>query len=126
MSSSFQRDHPDEIHTPVWDIASNRPIVDGKYNDPETGEICLAKGNDTHEASAGSVYRVQRPFPMEKLLCWMFEVIKKRNLKLDSVVATAYAIRIVLEHDLGQEEFYEVAGLMANGIWDGAVDSAKQ
>ncbi|KAL4895028.1 hypothetical protein BDV59DRAFT_200285 [Aspergillus ambiguus] len=131
MSSTFQREHPDEIHAPAWDADTKRPIVDGKYNDPETGAVCEARGGEysgppavdivitnLHEDSAGNIYRGQRPFPVEKLLCWIIGVVEKRNLKLDSLVATTYAIRVVLAHELDQEQFLDVAGVMANGIWD--------
>ena len=35
-----------------------------------------------------------------------------------SVVATPYAIRVVLSHDLTPDAFYDIAYEMANGIWD--------
>ncbi|KAL3477166.1 hypothetical protein BJX99DRAFT_257642 [Aspergillus californicus] len=112
MSSSFQPSHPDEIHTPVWDHASQRPIVDGKYNDPKTGETCFAKGDEYSAPPRRRHYCNQHARGLRGQ-----QVIKKRNLKLDSVIATAYAIRVVLEHELGKEEFFEVVDLMANGIW---------
>ncbi|KAF9882815.1 hypothetical protein FE257_005122 [Aspergillus nanangensis] len=129
--SPFQRQHPDEIHTPVWDADTERPIVDGKYNDPETGTVREASGGqysgppavdivitNLHQESAGSIYRAQRAFPAEKLLCWIMRVVEKRNLKLDSLVATLYAIRVVLVHELDQDKFIEVSSVMTNGIWD--------
>ncbi|KAL4878031.1 hypothetical protein BJY04DRAFT_221601 [Aspergillus karnatakaensis] len=131
MSSPFKPSHPSGIHTPPWDATGKRPIVDGKYNDPITGEIRTASGDEyagppsvdiiitnTHESSGECMYRTQRPFAMEKLLCWMMRVVGERGIELDSVVATEYAIRIVLEQELDPDGFYEVADVMANGIWD--------
>ncbi|PYH94517.1 hypothetical protein BO71DRAFT_398798 [Aspergillus ellipticus CBS 707.79] len=129
--STFQREHPDELHVPGWHAESNRPIVDGKYHDPATGELRAATGHEyagppavdivitnLHEASAGRIHRAQLPFRVEKLLGWMMRVVEERKLQLDSVNATPYAIRVVLAHGLDGEQFSEVAGVMANGIWE--------
>ncbi|EHA24582.1 hypothetical protein CBS76997_6667 [Aspergillus niger] len=127
----FSRQHPDEIHTPSWHAASNRPIVDGKYNDPETGEVRNATGfefsgppavdviiTNLHEDSSTSVRRVQLPFRVEALLVWIMRIVDERKLQIDSLNATPYAIRVVLAHELSGEEFAEVADVMATGIWN--------
>ncbi|GLB11241.1 hypothetical protein AtubIFM57258_008107 [Aspergillus tubingensis] len=126
----FHREHPDELHTPSWHAASNRPIVDGKFNDPETGEVRDAGGlvfsgppavdiiiTNIHEGSSNNIFRAQLPFRMEKLLAWILRVVGERKLQLDSLNATPYAIRVVLAHELNEGQFHEIAHEMAAGIW---------
>ncbi|PYH38301.1 uncharacterized protein BO87DRAFT_373180 [Aspergillus neoniger CBS 115656] len=126
----FHREHPDELHTPSWHAASNRPIVDGKFNDPETGEVRDAGGlvfsgppavdiiiTNIHEGSSNNIFRAQLPFRMEKLLAWILRVVGERKLQLDSLNATPYAIRVVLAHELNEGQFHEIAHEMATGIW---------
>ncbi|RAH63296.1 hypothetical protein BO85DRAFT_444592 [Aspergillus piperis CBS 112811] len=129
-SQPFHREHPDELHTPSWHAASNRPIVDGKFNDPETGEVRDAGGlvfsgppavdiiiTNIHEGSSNNIFRAQLPFHMEKLLVWILRVVGERKLQLDSLNATSYAIRVVLSHELNEGQFHEIAYEMAGGIW---------
>ncbi|KAK5994622.1 hypothetical protein PT974_05103 [Cladobotryum mycophilum] len=133
MSSVFRPDHPDEFHSPGWDDDAKRPIVDGKYNDPATGELRSATGYiyagppavdmvimNLHESSNTHIFRAQRSFPVEKLLFQIMRVVHDRELEIDSINATAYAIRIVLAHELTSEEFAEVYQEMANGMWQRA------
>ncbi|GKZ36771.1 hypothetical protein AbraIFM66950_007968 [Aspergillus brasiliensis] len=121
--------HPDEFFTPGWDAESNRPVVDGKYHEPKTGELRPAIGRqfagppavdiiitNLHEESCGRVYRAQLPFRVERLLVWIMGVVEDRKLQLDSLNATPYAIRVVLAHELTGGEFTEVASTMAKGI----------
>ncbi|KAF4979197.1 hypothetical protein FZEAL_4570 [Fusarium zealandicum] len=60
----------------------------------------------------------QRPFPFEKLLFQIMRVVQDRELKAASLIATAYAIPILLAHELKLEEFKSVANDMASGIWN--------
>ena len=108
--------------SPVWDMESERPIVDGKYNDPVTGEIREATGysyygppavdiivTSIHEDTAGCVRRTAQTFPMEFILCHIFKIVEKRNLQLDSCLATKYSIRLTLAHELTPGEFSTIA-----------------
>ena len=132
MTSTSKNDHPDAFHSPGWDWEAQTPVVDGKIVDRKTGEVRTA-GQDQeyigppavdivimslHENTNGIIYRSQRPFPVEKLLCNIMRVVHDRKLELDSLTATKYAIRIVLEHGLTRKELLEVTDLMSNGIWD--------
>jgi hypothetical protein len=126
--------HPLEFHAPGWHDEGRTPIVDGKYYDRVTGEVHSAADGD-HQEYMGppSVdiiiksqhidtihcgYRAARAFPMEALLCHIMKVVGERKLEVDSVVATPYAIRILLSHELTPENFSEIATEMVNGIWD--------
>ena len=108
--------------SPVWDMESERPIVDGKYNDPVTGEIRKATGcsyygppavdiivTSIHADTAGCVRRTAQTFPMEFILCHIFRIVEKRNLQLDSCLATKYSIRLTLAHELTPGEFLTIA-----------------
>ncbi|PWY68617.1 hypothetical protein BO70DRAFT_382694 [Aspergillus heteromorphus CBS 117.55] len=111
LSSLFHRSHPDELHAPSWHATSNRPIVGGKYHDPETGEVRDATGHEFSGplppwTSSSRISTRTRP-----------AVVEERKLMLDSVNATPYAIRVVLAHGLSGEEFGEVAGVMVDGVW---------
>ncbi|KAF4987445.1 hypothetical protein FDECE_15435 [Fusarium decemcellulare] len=125
--------HPDEFHVPGWDEEAKRPIVDGKYNDPKTGELRTAAGYEysgppavdivvtsLHEDTTQCVYRAQRPFPVEKMLHQVMKVVHDRSLTIDSLIATTYHIRIVLAHEITPEEFSQISDEMANGIWNQA------
>lgn len=46
------------------------------------------------------------------------KVIGEKKLELDSVIATTYAIRVTLAHELTPDQFSEIAIDMANGVWD--------
>lgn len=121
----------DEFHAIYWDAEANRPIVDGKYIDPKTGELRPSTGAaytgpssvdiiiiNLHEDSNEGIYRATRSFPMEKLLFHMMRIVHERELQIDSVNATAYAVRIIMAHELKKEEFIEAAHAMLNAIWD--------
>ncbi|KAJ2981346.1 hypothetical protein NQ176_g2085 [Zarea fungicola] len=123
--------HPDEFDCPIWDYEANRPVVDGKFNDPKTGEVRIDTGagylgppavdliiTNIHGDSDFKIYRSQRPFPVETILCHIMRIVGDRSLKIDSVNATPYAIRVVLAHPLDVEAFDEVTDQMSNGIWN--------
>ncbi|CAK7203340.1 hypothetical protein SEUCBS139899_006071 [Sporothrix eucalyptigena] len=120
--------HPKEFHTDWWHYDANTPVVGGKYCDPATGETRdmpddkpLYRGPPAVDIDIMNQYirdtnqalRVQRSFPMEFLLCHILSVVDKRQLKLDTVVATHFTIRVILSHELSSDEFYEIAGEMA-------------
>jgi len=124
--------HPLEFHAPGWHGEANTPVIDGKYCDRATGEL---RDSNNHEEYAGPPavdivvkslhadtsqcgYRAARAFPMEALLCHIVSVVAQHKLTLDSVVATPYAIRVILAHDLTPTAFIDIACEMANGIWD--------
>ncbi|KAM6510089.1 hypothetical protein FALCPG4_017717 [Fusarium falciforme] len=130
-STSGESPDGDEFHPIHWDAEANRPVVDGKYNDPKTEELRTSTGTvytgppsvdiiimNLHEDSNEGIYRATRPFPVEKLLFHMMRIVHERELQIDSVNATAYAIRIILAHELKKEEFIEAAHAMLNAIWD--------
>ncbi|RMJ17216.1 hypothetical protein CDV36_003121 [Fusarium kuroshium] len=121
----------DRFNPVYWDAEANRPIVDGQYNDPRTGELRTSTGAaymgppsvdiiimNLHQDSNEGIYRATRPFPMEKLLFHMMRIVHERGLQIDSINSTAYAIRIILAHELKKEEFVETAHAMLNAIWD--------
>lgn len=126
--------HPLEFHAPGWHDEERTPIVDGKYYDRATGEIRLASEGDyqeymgppavdiivrsQHIDTVKCIYRASRPFPMETLLCHIMKVVGDKKLELDSVIATTYAIRVTLAHELTPDQFSEIALNMANGVWD--------
>ncbi|UNI13277.1 hypothetical protein JDV02_000034 [Purpureocillium takamizusanense] len=128
--------HPLEFHCPGWHDEGRTPVVDGKYYDRATGEVRLAADGDhqeyigppavdiivrsQHIDTVQCAYRASRPFPMETLLCHIMKVVKERTLELDSVIATPFAIRIILSHELTPDQFSEIALDMANGVWDDA------
>ncbi|KAJ4320928.1 hypothetical protein N0V84_005632 [Fusarium piperis] len=130
-STSGNSLHGDEFHPVHWDAKAKRPIVDDKYNDPKTGELrtstrAIYMGPPSvdiiimnlHEDSNEGIYCATRPFPVEKLLFHMMRIVHEHGLQIDSVNATAYAIRIILTHELKKEEFIEAAHAMLNAIWD--------
>jgi len=126
--------HPLEFHAPGWHDKGRTPVVDGKYYDRETGAVRLASEGDhqeymgppavdivvksQHIDTVHCTYRAARSFPMAALLCHIMRVVGERKLEVDSVMATPYAIRIILSHELKPEEFGEIASEMVNGIWD--------
>ncbi|KAM0425974.1 hypothetical protein ACHAPT_008913 [Fusarium lateritium] len=130
-STSGDSLHEDEFHPISWDYEAKRPIVDSKYNDPKTGELRTSTGAvysgppsvdiiimNLHEDSNEGIYRATRPFPVEKLLFHVMRIVHERRLKIDSLNATAYAIRVILAHELKKEEFIEAAHAMLNAVWD--------
>lgn len=48
----------------------------------------------------------------------MIWVVEDRKLRLDSVTATQFLIRVVLAHELDEEQFREIYEEMAYGFWD--------
>ncbi len=128
MSSS----HALEFHGPGWHDEARTPVVDGKYYDRATGEIRTASDGDhqeymgppavdivirsQHIDTVQCVYRASRTLPMETLLGHIMKVVGEKKLELDSVIATTYTIRVILSHELGSEEFSEIASAMAQGI----------
>lgn len=131
MSTTQSDMHPDEFHAPGWDEESKRPIIDGKYNDPKTGELREAKGMvysgppavdlvvmNLHEATANSVFRIQQAFPVERILYHVMKVVHAGKIQIDSLTATQYAVRIVLAHELTQEGFDKFYGDILSGVWD--------
>ncbi|KJZ73141.1 hypothetical protein HIM_07525 [Hirsutella minnesotensis 3608] len=133
--------HPLAFHAPGWHDEERTPIVDGKYHDRATGEIRLAPDGDhqeylgppavdvvirsQHIDTLQCAYRTSRPFPMQTLLCHIMRVVGDKNLELDSVTATPYAIRIILSHELTPDQFSEVALDMVNGVWEHDLENPK-
>lgn len=119
----------EDFHPVHWDAEAKRPIVDGKYSDSKTGGLRTSTGAvytgppsvdiiimNLHEDSNGGIYRATRPFPVEKLLFHIMRIVHERGLQIDSVNATAYAIRIILAHELKKEAFIEAAHAMLNAM----------
>ncbi|CAK7219814.1 hypothetical protein SBRCBS47491_003978 [Sporothrix bragantina] len=132
-------EHPLEFYGPGWHDEGKTPVVNGFYIDRATGESIAAPDSDHHQEYNGPpavdiivssihedttqcTFRAGRYFPMEALLCHIVtNVVGKRKLELDSLVATPFAIRVTLAHALTPNEFSEIALEMANGIWDAPV-----
>ena len=128
---------------PTWHDIGESPVVDGRYIDRTTGTVVAAPEGDGHQEYMGPpavdvivqsihedttqcVFRAARPFPMAALLRHIVtNVIGKRKLEIDSVVATPYAIRVILAHALTPAAFSEIAMEMANGIWDHAQEEVQ-
>ena len=126
--------HSLEFHGPGWHDEAHTPIVEGKYYDRATGEVRVAAEgtyqeymgppsvdiviNSLHEDTVQCVYRAARAFPMRVLLCHIMKVVNEKELEIDSVIATRFAIRVTLSHALNKDEFYDTAANMVNGIWD--------
>lgn len=127
-----QLQHPKQIFAPGWHGDANTPVIDNKYCDRKTGKICSSHDHSEysgppavdiiiksqHIDTVGCCYRAARPFPVTDLVCFMMQVIQERNLVLDSMIVTTYAIRIVFTNEMTKEEFYEAAKKLCNGIWD--------
>ncbi|OAQ62869.1 hypothetical protein VFPPC_16392 [Pochonia chlamydosporia 170] len=132
MSCPYEPQHPLEIYTPGWHSDVRTPVVDGKYYDKKTGELRIASDHEEysgppavdiiiksqHEDTCQCTYRAARPFPVEALLWQIMRVVHDRKLEVDSLIATTYAIRIILCHKLTVDEFHEISIEMANGIWN--------
>ena len=124
--------HPYEFFAPGWHPEGLTPVVNNRYVDRGTGEIRETADRrryagppyvdviitNLHEDTVHYQYRAARAFPMEVLLCHMVGVVARLKLHVDSILATAYAIRIVLSHDLTLNSFNNVVHEMASGIWD--------
>ncbi|BCS26664.1 uncharacterized protein APUU_51375S [Aspergillus puulaauensis] len=130
MSSTSQPLHPQEFHSPGWDYEARTPVVDGKYYDRKTGELRTASGpsysgppdvdiiiQNLHQDTNNRLYRAARPFPVEILLFGIMKIVNERELRLDSLTATAYAIRVIVAHEMTVAEWDGVVDEMANGIW---------
>lgn len=130
MSSSATNIPPYRFHSPKWDSKSKRPIVNQRYNDPQTGELHTATGPvysgppavdiivlNTHPKSQHCCVRAQQPFPAEKILKLIVKLVSKHGLELDSLNMTKYAICVIIAQEMSKEEFNKVAKDMAFGIW---------
>lgn len=125
-------DHPLTFHGPGWHGEERTPVVDGKYYDRATGEVCSVPDSghqeylgppavdiiisSLHEDSCNAKYRAARPLPMEVLLCHIMKVVEEKKLQLDSVSATPYAIRVMVAHELTVEEFSDISIHTAQGV----------
>ncbi|KAM4066827.1 hypothetical protein HRG_000845 [Hirsutella rhossiliensis] len=130
MSSTWRPEHPQQFYAPGWHEDAKTPVVDGKYYDRATGEVRVADAaeyggppavdiivSSIHQDTVGCSTRAARPFPVEALLYHIMRVIHDGKLELDSLIATQYAIRVVLSHELTVDGFGDVADEMVNGIW---------
>lgn len=122
--------HPLKFHAPDWHGEARTPVVDGKYCDRTTGEDKLAPDGDhqefidppavdiivrsQHNGTVQCAYRASRPFNLETLLCRIMRAVGNGKLELDLLIATPYAIRITLAHELSNE----IALDMINGFYD--------
>ena len=102
MSSSVQTARPRPFHAPSWHGDARTPVVDGRYEDPETGVIHVATDAEycggppevdiiilsIHEETSGFVYRSSRPFKIEHLLFQMVKIVNSRRIQIDSLNAT--------------------------------------
>ena len=113
--------HPLEFFAPGWHNEVRTHVVDGKYYDRATGNVCFASDDDHQEwsgpPSVDIIVKSQhidtvhcttlaaRSFPVEAILCHIMKVVGERKLELDSVIATPYATRVILSHELTPEKF---------------------
>lgn len=120
-----------QLHTQGWYEEARTPVVDGKYEDPSTGQVLIADGAQylgppavdiivlsIHEATTDCVFRAARAFKMEHLLANIVRVVSQRDLDIDSLNASTYAIRVVLAHELTKEDFGTVAVEVVNGFFE--------
>ncbi|KAK2592415.1 hypothetical protein QQS21_009898 [Conoideocrella luteorostrata] len=121
--------HPKEIYTPGWHGDDKTPVVNGKYYDRKTGKLITASGVEYSGPPAVDFmvmsphsdkcsYYAARPFPVTDLTCHIMRVVEDLNLEIDSLVVTTYTIRLMINDEMGVEEFSHAADRMANGIWD--------
>jgi len=122
--------HPDEFHGGDWHSTKDCPIVDGKYEDPDTGEICEAEAYrrsgppcvdivimNLDISSLDHLVRASRALPLRTYLCHLMRVVDERKLGLDSLTATAYTIRLVLRHEFTSlDEWREVSRQLVDGF----------
>jgi len=54
---------------------------------------------------------------VEVLLFQIMKIVNDRKLRLDSLTATGYAIRVIVAHEMTVAEWDGVVDEMANGIW---------
>ena len=69
------------------------------------------------EPSLGSVWRCARRYPVQTILWEMMRLIHERQLEIDSLMVTKYAIRLVLAHEMTEEECREVSIAMTDRWW---------
>jgi len=122
--------HPDEFHATPWDAHANRPVVDGKYQDPVTGELRTACGSirggppsvdivimNINVSSCNYIARASRDLPTRTLLCHIMKVVEQHMLGIDSVNATEYSIRLVLCHQFENlDQWREISGAIVDGF----------
>ena len=115
--------HLSRLYGPEWHAEQETPVVDGKYIDRTTGEVLEATGctfylgppavdiiiKGQHAETAGCTLRAARLLPLETLLHQITTIISERKLEVDSLMATPYAIRVILLGEMTREEFYEAA-----------------
>lgn len=130
MNSSSQIVKPKQLHTPGWHEEARTPVVDGKYENPTTGQVLIADCAQylgppavdiiilsIHGDTAGCVFRAARAFKMEHLLANVVRVTSEKELDIDSLNASPYAIRVVLAHELTKDDFTGIALEMVNGLF---------
>ncbi|KUJ10540.1 uncharacterized protein LY89DRAFT_723718 [Mollisia scopiformis] len=125
------------FHSGVWDYEAKRPVVDGKFEDPLTGELRDAKSEQysgppsvdivimnlyASEASGPDVYRSARPFPVERILHHAMTVVKEEGLEIHCLNASLYSVTLVLACEIeerkdGRSGFSYVADRISNGLW---------
>ncbi|CAH0002501.1 unnamed protein product [Clonostachys byssicola] len=120
------------FHDPGWHGELRTPVVDGKYIHPKSGELRDIKDDDSpgyycgppavdiviQNVAAKGTFRKAQAFPMEGLLSVIMGVVREKNLSLDSIMATSYTIRVILSHEMTDEQYKEVAMRMIYGISD--------
>jgi hypothetical protein len=108
-------------HPVLWDVASGRPIVDGKTINAETGEVenagQLTKSGPPsidviwHNMTATSNFKTMRAShqtTLDKLFVQIAKHVEEGLYRLISVSASAYSFVIICESDLTLDEFREV------------------
>jgi hypothetical protein len=134
MSQPLPPSHSQETPSPPWDLDADRPFIDIKYNDPKTGELRIAGKwqsagpplvdiilTNLHEDTDNPVSRIVRAqcdIPMGKLLVHIMNVIDRKGLGVDSVMAMQNAIRVVLDYESNSEVRMErIFNEMVCGVW---------
>jgi hypothetical protein len=123
------------FHSGDWDYATKRPVVDGKFEDPVTGELRAQESSsyagppavdiiimNMHEDYKGT-YRSQRPFTVTAVLCHMMKIVKEEGLEIQSLNAMPYSVVLLLaceipEREDGMKGFNWVADRISNGLYD--------
>ncbi|VUC29236.1 unnamed protein product [Clonostachys rosea] len=122
--------HPLSIYIPGWHAEGKTPVVGGKYLDSKTEKVRTAAEDEhqeyegppavdvivksQHVDTAHCTFRQALAFPMEAILACMMKVVAKEKVEIKSVVATPYAIRIIISHEVTPDKFYELAVDMCN------------
>ena len=107
-------------HPVLWDVASGRPIIDGKTINAKTGEVekagQLTKSGPPsidviwHNMTATSNFKTMRAShqtTLDKLFVQIAKHVEEGLYRLISVSASAYSFVIICESDLTLEEFRE-------------------